>query len=408
MIVVAGAGPAGIAAALAVRERGGRVTVIDDNRTPGGQIWRGAYAFRGPGIEFLAQTRIVSGDAERRTLLLETPDAAFEIGYEQLILATGARELFLPFPGWTLPGITGVGGLQALAKGGMPLRRKRVAVAGSGPLLLAGAAYFRKAGADVVLIAEQAGMGSVFRFGFELARHPGKLPHAASLQGELLGVPYRLGCWPERAEGDGRVERVTFRSGSGAFTEDVDLAAIAWGLHPNSELAELLGCEVRGAAVRVDELQRTGRAGIYCAGESTGIGGVEVASIEGEIAGCAAAGDEAGARRLFPARARARRFAAAVNRAFAPRPELRALPRPDTIVCRCEDVTFGRLASAVSFREAKLHTRCGMGPCQGRVCGAAAEFLFGWGMESVRPPVLPARAETLICSSANEPQRGAL
>jgi NADPH-dependent 2,4-dienoyl-CoA reductase/sulfur reductase-like enzyme len=386
MIVVAGAGPAGIAAALAVRARGGPVTVIDDNRTPGGQIWRGAYEFRDGGITLLAQTRIVSGNAERRALLLETPERAFEVEYEKLILATGARELFLPFPGWTLPGIAGVGGLQALAKGGMPLRRKRVAVAGSGPLLLAGAAYFRKAGADVVLIAEQAQMGSVFRFGQELARRPSKLAQAAALQLDLLGVPYRLGC---------RVERLWFRSGSKTFCEEVDLAAIAWGLHPNTELAELLGCSV-SAAVDVDELQLTSRPSIYCAGECTGIGGMEVSSIEGEIAGCAAMGDASAARRLLPARAKAQRFADAVDKAFALRPELRALPQPDTIVCRCEDVTLERLRNIASFREAKLHTRCGMGPCQGRVCGAAAEFLFGWGMESVRPPVLPSRAGTLI------------
>jgi NADPH-dependent 2,4-dienoyl-CoA reductase/sulfur reductase-like enzyme len=395
MIVVAGAGPAGIAAALAVRARGGPVTVIDDNRTPGGQIWRGAYEFRDGGITLLAQTRIVSGNAERRALLLETPERAFEVEYEKLILATGARELFLPFPGWTLPGIAGVGGLQALAKGGMPLRRKRVAVAGSGPLLLAGAAYFRKAGADVVLIAEQAQMGSVFRFGQELARRPSKLAQAAALQLDLLGVPYRLGCHVERAEGRGRVERLWFRSGSKTFCEEVDLAAIAWGLHPNTELAELLGCSV-SAAVDVDELQLTSRPSIYCAGECTGIGGMEVSSIEGEIAGCAAMGDASAARRLLPARAKAQRFADAVDKAFALRPELRALPQPDTIVCRCEDVTLERLRNIASFREAKLHTRCGMGPCQGRVCGAAAEFLFGWGMESVRPPVLPSRAGTLI------------
>jgi len=400
MILVAGAGPAGIAAALAAHKRGAEVTVVDDNRTPGGQIWRGGYSFGTPEITFIGNARIVSGSAEKKTLLVETPERSFELTFSKLILATGARELFLPFPGWTLPGIAGVGGLQALAKGGMPLRRKRIAVAGSGPLLLAGAAFFRKAGADVVMIAEQAPLTAVARFACELIRHPAKLSQAAALQSELLGVPYRLGCYVERAEGDGCIERLTFRSNTGTFSEDVDLAAIAWGLHPNTELAELLGCQANGA-VAVDDLQRTSHASIYCAGEATGIGGVDLASIEGEIAGCAATGDETACRRLFGLRDKARRFARAVHKTFALRPELRELPQQDTIVCRCEDVTYARLRAAKSFREAKLHTRCGMGPCQGRVCGAAAEFLFGWGMESVRPPVLPSKVQTLICSSAS-------
>ena len=401
MIVIAGAGPAGIAAALTASERGAEVTVIDDNKSPGGQIWRGGYEFRRPQINFLGGARIVNGDAAAQTLLVEAEARAFEIRYDKLILATGARELFLPFPGWTLPGIAGVGGLQALAKGGMPLRRKRIAVAGSGPLLLAGAAYFRKAGADVILIAEQASPQSLARFASELIRHPAKLVQAAQLQRQLLGVPYRLGCHVERAEGHNRVERLHLRTGSRTFMEEVDLAAIAWGLHPNTELAELMNCAIADAVVETNEFQQTSQPHIYCAGEATGIGGVDLATLEGELAGCAAAGDETAARQRFPAREKSRRFAQALNDAFALGPELRALPRPDTIVCRCEDIRLSKLFTAKSFREAKLHTRCGMGPCQGRICGPAAQFLFGWDKGSIRPPLLPSRAGTLICSSAN-------
>jgi NADPH-dependent 2,4-dienoyl-CoA reductase/sulfur reductase-like enzyme len=394
MIVVVGAGPAGIAAALHASERGAEVTVVDDNRAAGGQIWRGAYELRSPGVSFLPNARVVQGSAPERTVVAETGEGAIVLRYDKLILATGARELFLPFPGWTLPGTVGVGGLQALAKGGLPLRRKRVAVAGSGPLLLAGAAFFRRAGAEVVLIAEQASAAAVGRFAAGLARHPAKLAQAVALQGELLGVPYRLGCLVERAEGDARVERVWFRTGARRFGEDVDYAAIAWGLVPNTELAQSMGC-----GTGVDAMQRTAHRRIYCAGEATGIGGVDLSTVEGAIAGCAAAGDEDGARRLFARREKARAFARSVNRAFALRPELRGLPLPETIVCRCEDVPYEALRAARSFREAKLHTRGGMGPCQGRICGPATAFLLGWGAESVRPPVLPARAATLICSS---------
>jgi D-hydroxyproline dehydrogenase subunit alpha len=375
MIVIVGAGPAGIAAAIAATQRGVEVTVLDDNPAPGGQIWRGAYQFRDAKIRFIPYARVVWGDAAEQILLVETPEGPREMVYDKLIIATGSRELFLPFPGWTLPGIFGAGGLQALAKGGFPLRRKRIAVAGSGPLLLAAAAYFRKAGADVVLIAEQASRAALAQFCGELIRHPMKLVQAAGLQASLLGTPYRTGCHVERAEGKGRVQKLWFRNGARVFSEEVDLAAIAWGLHPNTELAELMGVE------------------------RTATGDVELSSIEGSIAGCAAAGDETAARQLFPQRDKARRFAHALNHAFSLNPELRELPSPDTIVCRCEDVTFEKLQQVRSFREAKLHTRCGMGPCQGRVCGPATQFLFGWGAESVRPPVLPVRTETLICSS---------
>jgi hypothetical protein len=250
------------------------------------------------------------------------------------------------------------------------------------------------------VIAEQAHPSALMQFGRELIRHPAKLIQAATLQISLLGVPYRQGCHVERAEGKGRVAKLSFRSGARTFFEDVDFAAIAWGLYPNTELAELMGCAVN-EVVEVDELQRTSNPSIYCCGESTGIGGVDLSTIEGEITGCEAAGDNASAIRLFPKREKARRFAHALNQAFALRPELRQLPNPETIVCRCEDVTLAKLEATKSFREAKLHTRCGMGPCQGRICGAAAQFLFGWGAESVRPPVLPSRAETLICSSPN-------
>jgi NADPH-dependent 2,4-dienoyl-CoA reductase/sulfur reductase-like enzyme len=145
----------------------------------------------------------------------------------------------------------------------------------------------------------------------------------------------------------------------------------------------------------VDEYQRTTVDDIYCAGEATGIGGLELSLVEGEIAGFAAAGREDKARRRFMERAAHRRFAMTLGRTFALRAELRGLPHDETLVCRCEDVTWGRVRACKSWREAKLHTRCGMGACQGRVCGAATEFLLDWKTESVRPPVFPVRIGNL-------------
>jgi NADPH-dependent 2,4-dienoyl-CoA reductase/sulfur reductase-like enzyme len=177
-----------------------------------------------------------------------------------------------------------------------------------------------------------------------------------------------------------------------------DYLACGFHLVPNVELQSLLGCKIDGGFVRVDEFQKTSVPGTFCAGEPTGIGGVELAMLEGEIAGLAAAGETVQARKLFGQRRKARRFAGWLDRTFRLRPELKALPTAETIVCRCEDVPYSRLREQRSWRAAKLQTRCGMGPCQGRVCGPATEFLFQWSPDSVRPPVFPARVESLANS----------
>ncbi len=405
-VLVIGAGPAGMAAAVRAAETGAKVTVVDDNASPGGQIWRGTKQnsthtesakwlrrFGAVKMQTIYRAQVIAGDYASRAVLVETPEDALELHFEKLILATGAREVFLPFPGWTLPGIFGAGGLQALVKSGLPIAGKRVVVAGTGPLLLAVAAFVRKKGADIRLIAEQTPCAAMFRFAGYLLRSPEKLRQALVLRSSLLGIPYRFGCWIEAAEGDTRLRRVTLRQGDRAWTETCDYAGVAYGLYPNTEAARLLGCEMDGSAVRVDELQRTSRADVYCAGECTGIGGVDLALAEGEIAGSAATGRPAD--RLIARRESARRFASMMNEAFALRSELKQLPRPATLVCRCEDVSFSRLRTFPSFRAAKLHTRCGMGSCQGRVCGPAAEFLFGWQNDSMRPPAFPARIGSL-------------
>jgi NADPH-dependent 2,4-dienoyl-CoA reductase/sulfur reductase-like enzyme len=402
-VAIVGGGPAGLAAAATASVGGRRVAVLDDNPSPGGQIWRGATdgaarswfgRVRAAGVEFLAGTRLIARP-EPGVVWAESSTARHELLYKRLILATGARERFLPFPGWTLPNVLGAGGLQALVKGGWPVAGRRVVVAGSGPLLLAVATYLRGQGAVIPLVAEQASRGSLLPFALELIRHPSKIAQAWRLRSQLRGVPHRFGVWPSAAHGDGKLESVTLTDGRRTWEEPCDYLACGFGLVPNTEAAALLGCEIANGAVRVDQWQQTTVAGVYAAGEATGIGGVEAALVEGEIAGHAAAGNFDEARRLFGERRQARRFAAALERAFAPREELRNLPRPETVVCRCEDVTWRQLAAHDSWRAAKLQTRCGMGPCQGRVCGAALAFLRGWRAESLRPPLVPARVESL-------------
>ncbi|HKW87732.1 MAG TPA: FAD/NAD(P)-binding oxidoreductase [Candidatus Acidoferrales bacterium] len=413
-VLVVGAGPAGIAAACCAAESGVRVGLVDNNAGPGGQIWRGGGNHAGSAeaqcwfrrlqsslVEILSSTEVYDCPMPG-CLLAQSPQGERELFYEKLILCTGARERFLPFPGWTLPNVVGAGGLQALVKSGLEISGKRIVVAGTGPLLLAVAAYLREHGGDVRVVAEQAPWSRLIPFGISLARHWQKIAQLFQLKRQIAGVPFRAGCWPVAAEGNGKLESVTLRAGSKLWKESCDYVACGFHLVPNTELASLLGCELCAGFVRVDQNQQTSKPGIFCAGEPTGIGGVELSLVEGGIAGFAATGHSEKGKLLVAKRETLRRFSRALEKTFALRSELATLPDAGTFVCRCEDVAYGRLRSHSSWRDAKLHTRCGMGPCQGRICGPSAEFLFGWKMQSVRPPIFPVPVENLIARELAE------
>ncbi len=406
-VLVIGGGPAGMAAAALAAESGSRVGMVDDNASAGGQIWRRALN----GVETVEAARWserlrsanvttsfgkrVFDQPETGVLLAEGDDDLCELRYQNLVVATGARERFLPFPGWTLPNVMGAGGLQAMVKSGLPIRGKRVVVAGTGPLLLAVAAYLRKQGAEIRIICEQASWIRLAGFGASLWKHPAKVSQGLQLRKELASVPYATNSWPLAAHGGQRLESVTISRNGKTEVIPCDFLACGFHLVPNVELPLLLGCQISGGYVQVDDLQQTSIKGIFCAGEPTGIGGVELALVEGQIAGLAAAGESKRARSLFGERRKTQHFARLLDRTFRLRPELKDLSSAETIVCRCEDVPCSRLREHKSWRAAKLYTRCGMGPCQGRICGPATQFLFEWNPDSVRPPVLPARVESL-------------
>jgi NADPH-dependent 2,4-dienoyl-CoA reductase/sulfur reductase-like enzyme len=408
-VLVVGGGPAGMAAAARAGESGAHVGLVDDNFSPGGQIWRGGVEGDNPqaaawlerlqaaGVVKLCRVRVFH-QPEPGVLLAETKDEICELRYDNLILATGARERFLPFPGWTLPNVMGAGGLQAMVKSGLSIRGKRVVVAGTGPLLLAVAAGLRKHGAEISMLCEQTPWSRLVRFGLALAGQPSKIIQCLQLMQlmkELAGVPFASSSWPIAAHGKEALEGVTILRRGKAETVACDYLACGFHLVPNTELAALAGCQIEDGYVRVDEFQRTTVPGVFCAGEPTGIGGVELALVEGQIAGLASAGRSTQARELFAERHTLKKFAAVLEETFQLRPELRDLPSADTVVCRCEDVPHSRLRSYPGWRAAKLQTRCGMGSCQGRVCGPATQFLFKWNPDSVRPPIFPARVEGL-------------
>jgi D-hydroxyproline dehydrogenase subunit alpha len=406
-VLVIGGGPAGIAAAVRAAECGVAVGIVDDNATLGGQIWRGesdhgenqdairwSEMLRTAGVTKLCGKRVFD-QPEARVLFAEGDDDLCELRYRNLILATGARERFLPFPGWTLPNVMGAGGLQAMVKFGLPIRGKRVVVGGTGPLLLAVAAYLRKHGAEIPIICEQASWSMLAGFSMALLAQPAKIAQGIQLKRELAGVRFAANSWPLAARGQQELESVTISRRGKSETIECDYLACGFHLVPNLELQQLLGCQIREGYVHVDEFQRTTVEGVFCAGEPTGIGGVELAIIEGQIAGLAAGGGLEKARLLFRDRDKTRRFARRLDQTFRLRPELKNLPSAETLVCRCEDVSYSRLQQQTSWRSAKLQTRCGMGPCQGRVCGPATQFLFKWEPDSVRPPVFPARVASL-------------
>jgi NADPH-dependent 2,4-dienoyl-CoA reductase/sulfur reductase-like enzyme len=412
LLHIVGSGPAGLAAAQTALEAGARVCLVDDNPAPGGQIWRGGpgtwldtratrmwKTLHGhPNFTHLQGAQVI-GCVDANTLLLETGYQGRTVAFERLVICSGARELSLPFPGWTLPGVTGAGGLQALIKGGMTVADRAVVVAGTGPLLLATALTALRAGAHVSAIVEYQPWSRLSAFGLGLlARHRTKMWQAISLFAALRAIPYRTGARIVAAQGDAQgsdiLRDVVIATNAGEATYPCDFLGAGFGLVPNTDLARALRCETADGAIAVDGAQRTSRADIWAAGECTGIGGVDKAVAEGRLAALGALDLPPSARDLPLLRA-SRAFSALLDRTFAPADALKSMCRPETIVCRCEDVPAASLLPHRDWREAKLATRVGMGACQGKTCGPACGFLFGWEQPEARIPIQPASARAL-------------
>lgn len=406
-VLIVGGGPAGMAAAVTAAALDGvGVMVVDDNPQLGGQIWRAELgkvksseaqqllaALDQQKIEIVNNASVFASDG--KSLLAETPSGTIQFEYEKLILATGARERFLPFPGWTLPNVFGAAGLQALVKGGLDVTNRRIVVGGTGPLLLVVAEYLASKGARVIAICEQTSNRKLDRFAIGLWRKPSKIAQGISLRGKLRGIPYYKNSWVSSAQGTSHLTGVTIERFDKTEVIACDMLACGFHLVPNIELAKLLGCEMVDGFVAVDDTQQTSLPDVYCAGEPTGIGGVDAALVEGKIAGFAATGQYDRAASLLRSRKKTTAFTRALDNAFALRDELKDLASGSTVVCRCEDVQYGKLTEYDDFRTAKLQTRCGMGSCQARICGSALEFLFEWKDRSVRPPIFPVKMENL-------------
>ncbi|MFI8214862.1 FAD-dependent oxidoreductase [Streptomyces sp. NPDC085932] len=447
--VVIGAGPAGLAAALAASARGVRVVLVDAAPAPGGQFHRqpaaGLGARRPEALHHRWRTweRLRDGLAAGsvRTLtdhhvwcVERTPDGftvhaltgpgqeePAEVRAPAVLLATGGYETVLPFPGWTLPGVVTAGGAQAMLKGSLVAPGNRAVVAGSGPLLLPVATGLAAAGVEVAALVESTAPGRLVRHGRALA---GKLPEGAGYAARLLR--HRVPVLPRhtvvRAHGDDRVTGVTVAAlgpdGHVRSGTERDLAcdtlAVGHGMLPHTDLAESLGCRLDGLAVAVDDEQRTDVPGVWAAGEATGIGGAALALAEGHIAGCSAAARLRGtapdpAPAALKARTRLGRSAAALDSACAPPAHWAGQLTDDTVVCRCEEVTAGAVRAALDLgagdeRTVKLLTRAGMGWCQGRMCSTAVAGLAGRAPGPARRPF--ARPVPLGVLARHDPQEG--
>ncbi len=411
-VVVVGAGPAGMAASWQSARSGAEVTLLDANPRAGGQIWRHTGAspvppkirvwlkrLEHPHINLRFGCSVI--DIQDPILKVHSEAGGLEeVSFDQLILAPGAQELLIPFPGWTLPNVMGAGGALALVKGGMPVKGLRILVAGSGPLLFAVAGNLAKAGAKIIGIAEQATWWSLVKFGMGTTLlNPAKLWEGVGYARHYLPSPFFPGTWIMEAQGDSQVREITLTNGSRRRTFECDLVACGYGLVPSSSLAELAGCHQENNLTVADRFQRTSVENIFCAGEITGIGGVELAITEGEIAGLAASGSETRAGAYVTRLKKQRKFSRLLNRSFSLRDQLKNMPDENTIICRCEDITYGQLKRLEDQCSAKLYTRSGMGPCQGRMCANALKFLLGWELNKVRPPIFPARIGDLISKS---------
>ncbi|WP_330343315.1 FAD-dependent oxidoreductase [Streptomyces longwoodensis] len=438
-LVVVGAGPAGMAAAAAAAAGGLRVVLVDSGTAVGGQFWRHPPEHARSAIPTkdlhhgLRQYRtlcdaLAAGQAAGRLELRlahhvwsvvrdgdgfaihmvdrrDAPqEAATILRAPRICVATGAYDRQLPFPGWDLPGVLTIGGLQALLKGGGVAAGSRVVLGGTGPFLLPVAAGLAARGVQVVTVCEAARPTGWLRHPGPLLRNPGKWLEAAGYAAALARhrIPIRPRTAIISAEGGARVTSVRIASLTSdgrprPATErriDVDAVGVGWGFVPQLDLLIPLGCALTTSAdgnsvIAVDGGQRTSVTGVYVAGEACGVGGAALAVSEGRLAAESILADIGappvlGRQRLAAVRAavaRQRAFGRALGLAHPIPPAWSSWLTDDTVVCRCEEVTAATVRSACSdggaqdHRQVKQLTRAGMGWCQGRMCGPAVHCL---------------------------------
>ena len=446
-LVVIGAGPAGLAGAVEAAQHGLSVLVLDEQPEAGGQIYRSirttqrlrphAYALLGPdyqngkslaaafrecGIEHQSSASVWQVTPDRTVHFLQN-GAVQEVRAKRLLLATGAMERPVPIPGWTLPGVMGAAAADVLLKSSGAVPSGRVVLAGSGPLLWLTASRLAAASVEIEAVLETTTFADYLR----------AVPHLprALLANEYLRKGLRL-KWQVRragiavhsgvrglvAEGAQRLEAVRFAHGGRDQTLAAETLLLHEGVVPSTQLTRQLGCEHRWYAPQrywhplLDEWGSTSVEGVAVAGDGGLVAGALTAEASGRMTALETA-CQLGAISAQQRDAAAVPFRKAIRHHQAVRPFLEALypPSPEalnppddsTLVCRCEEVTAGQIRQAVSWgavdlSQQKAFTRCGMGPCQGRMCGATVAEIVAQaqgkspaevGCYRGRPPLKP-------------------
>jgi NADPH-dependent 2,4-dienoyl-CoA reductase/sulfur reductase-like enzyme len=451
-VVIIGAGPAGLACAGELAAAGREIVLIDDNAAPGGQYFRQlppgyacapdarllrdkarhdelAKVLAMPNVRLLRSTTVWGAPA-RMTVAYAGRSGSGRIEASIIVIAAGAQERSMPFPGWTLPGVISAGGCLNLAKAHGMVPSGRIVVAGNGPLVLVAAATLLTAGADVVRVVEAQSDFMLASVAFSgLFAAPGILRTGLGYRARILAAGgLRTGWMASGAKGEDRLSSVAIAP-VGADGHplkdrqewiDAGTLVVGYGLLPGSETARLFGCAMvqdaalNGLVPQRDNRLQTSQEGIYAIGDGAGIGGVEVALLEGRIAAqsiLGAAPPSGLARRYRRLDAYRRKL----NLAYR-RPLPLSAATNDTIICRCEELTLGRLLedpgrSRASLNAVKTSSRLGMGRCQGRSCLHVASALLGLTDDGqtahprVRPPLRPVPLGLLAADSDAGPAR---
>ncbi len=422
MITIIGGGPAGMSAAVAAANAGASVLLLESSSRLGGQYWRhlpengldswmgqsalqsdyGAgfllrnHVMSNPKIEVLCGAQVWSVTKEKTILVNFLHDGVSHVvDTQRLILATGAYDRTLPFPGWDIPGVMTPGAAQALLKSSHVLAGKKIVVAGTGPFLLPVASDLSKAGAEIVGLFEVNKLRKWFAYSGVALRNYKKIVQG----GRYLGALHQRRGYAvisAHAGAAGELEFVKVAKIDSRFhikKESItaipcDAAAVGWGFTPDLSIAQSLGLNLIAGqdtypVVAVDEYQCTSDPRVYAAGEITGIGGSELSLTEGIIAGQAVADSEMGINRTATKRKiernskirkKQRRFANTLLKIYSVKSGWKSWVTDETLVCRCEEVSLEALKRSIKelgvtdARSAKLLTRVGMGACQGRIC----------------------------------------
>ena len=463
-LAIIGAGPAGVSAACVAADLGLSTVVLDEQPEPGGQIYRSIEsvaahrpeALRTLGPDYAAGRRLVESLRAAKVEYLPqatvwnvSPELAInfsrgglshEFHARHVLVASGALERAVPIPGWTLPGVMTVGALQILLKSFGLVPKGRFVLAGSGPLLLTLAAQCLRMGVKPTAIVETV----------PFARYMASLPHLAGalraggylwrglrMAGAIraAGVPFYTAASALCVEGDGSAAALSFERHGRRHRLDADVVALHQGVVPNQQLTRLLGCDhewdeaQRCFRPKLDDWFISNLQGVSVAGDGAGIGGARAAELRGRLAGLGIAHClgkiSTGDRDRLAADDRKR-----LARDLAIRPFLDALyappedvlrPADAVTVCRCEEVTAGQLRAVVRLgcpgpNQAKSLLRCGMGPCQGRLCGLTVSEIIASERHvslaeidyyRIRPPLKPLQLSELAALDATRPETSA-